>query len=306
MLSSRSGRRTQGGLRASFRLAAAAVLAITLLLAIAGPASATWSIVATDQDTGEVGAAIASCVPGEVLGDLDKPLVPVVLAPGTSAAVTQAQLNLDAPARIAELTAAGSTPAEIVEGLIDEAFDDLAPLRQHAVAATTGEVAAYTGAETNAVALDAQGDAVSVQGNLLVAPAVVDDALASFEASRTAGQSLGDALVAALDAGSLAGGDSRCDEQTALFAQVVVASPGDEANAPSTIITVVVDEGDGQNPVALLTSAYANGDRGVVEAGQGSTGSNVFTIVVLALAAAMIVGGILVVRRGIGSVRARR
>lgn len=288
------------------RLVVGAVLAFAVLLTLAGPASATWSIVATDPETGEVGAAIASCVPGEVLGDLDKPLVPVVLAPGTSAAVTQAQLNIDAPARIVELTAAGATPAEIVEGLTDEEFDELAPLRQHAVAATTGEVAAYTGAETNPVALDAQGDAVSVQGNILVAPAVVDDALASFEASRTAGRSLGDALVAALDAGSLAGGDSRCDDQTALFAQVVVAAPTDEANAPSTILTVVVEEGDGQNPVALLTDAYANGDRGVVEAGEGSAGSNIFTIVVLVLAAAMVVGGIVLVRRGIGSVRARR
>jgi uncharacterized Ntn-hydrolase superfamily protein len=277
-----------------------------MVLAVASPAGATWSIVATDPDTGEVGAAIASCVPGEALGGLDRPLVPIVLTPGTSAAVTQAQLNLDAPARIIELTAAGATPAEIIEGLTDGDFDDLAPLRQHAVAATTGEVAAFTGTETNAEALDAQGPAVSVQGNLLAGASVVEDSLTGFEATRSAGESLADALVAGLAAGSAAGGDRRCEAQTALFAQVVVAEPGDDAAAPSTLLTVVVDEGDGQNPVELLVTAYDDGRRGVVSAGQGSADSGRFRTVVLALAAAMVVGGFYAMRRGLGSTSARR
>ena len=237
-----------------------AVAATTLGLA-AGPAAATWSIVAADPETGEVGAAIASCVPAEVLGVLDQPLVPIVLTPGTSAAVTQAQLNVEAPQRIAELTATGATPTEIVDALTDPDFDELAPIRQHAIAATTGEVAAFTGADTNPEALDARGDAVAVQGNLLADASVVDDALARFELDRAAGASLADALVAALAAGSSAGGDRRCDEQTALFAQVAVAGPDDDAAMPSTLLTVVVDEGDGQNPVELLLAAYGDGAR---------------------------------------------
>ena len=280
--------------------------ALVGVLVAASPAEATWSIVAADPETGEVGAAIASCVPAEVLGGLDRPLVPIVLTPGTSAAVTQAQLNLDAPERIAELTATGATPAEIIEGLTDSDFDELAPLRQHAVASTTGEVAAFTGADNNPEALDAQGDAVSVQGNLLAATAVVAEALARFEEDRATGRSLADALVAALDAGSNAGGDRRCADQTALFAQVVVAEPGDEPSAPATILTVVVDEGDGQNPVVLLAEAYENGDRGLIEAGQGSADSARFRVVVLVVAALMLVAGWFAMRRGLGSVRARR
>jgi uncharacterized Ntn-hydrolase superfamily protein len=281
-------------------------MAVAAVLVPAGPAGATWSIVAADTETGEVGAAIASCVPGEVLGGLDEPLVPIVLAPGTSAAVTQAQLNLDAPDRIVSLTASGAKPDEIIDGLIDEGFDGLAALRQHAVAATTGDVAAYTGAETNPEALDAQGSAVSVQGNLLAGTAVVDDALARFEDERAAGRSLADALVAGLAAGSAAGGDRRCDDQTALFAQVVVASPDDDPTSPATLLTVVVDEGDGQNPVFLLAEAYEDGNRGVIEAGQGSTASSVFRIVVLAIAVAMTIVAIYLFRRGLGSRSARR
>ncbi len=289
------------------RLAGGAVVALVTLLLAASPAAATWSIVATDPDTGEVGAAIASCVPAEVLGALDRPLVPIVLTPGTSAAVTQAQLNLDAPARIVELAETGATPAEIVTGLTDPDFDDLAPLRQHAVAATSGEAAAHTGGETNPEALDAQGVGVSVQGNLLADAAVVGDALARYEQDRAAGRSLADALVAALEAGSSAGGDRRCDEQTALFAQVVVAAPDDDASVPSTLITAVVAEGDGQNPVALLATAYSNGERGVVEAdGGGGGGRGLFQFAVLAAAAAMVGVGVFAFRRGIGSVAARR
>lgn len=288
------------------RVLGAVIMALGGLLLTAGPAGATWSIVATDPDTGEVGAAIASCVPAEVLGVLDQPLVPIVLTPGTSAAVTQAQLNLDAPGRITELTATGATPAEIIEGLIDPEFDEVAPLRQHAIAATNGDVAAYTGADTNPEARDAQGEAVSVQGNLLADQMVVDDALARFEEDRSAGGSLADALVAGLAAGSSAGGDRRCDDQTALFAQVVVAAAGDDPATPSTLLTVVVDEGDGQNPVALLVGAYENGDRGVIEGGRASAGSSTFRVVVLLAAAVMIGVGVYAFRQGLGSVGARR
>ena len=144
------------------------VLAVLAVLVVTSPADATWSIVAVDPETAEVGAAIASCVPAEFLGQPSQPLVPLVLIPGTAVAVTQAQLNLDVPDRIAELVAVGATPDEIIADLTAEEFDEVAPLRQHAVVALPTEVAAFTGSETEADSLDRQGPSVSVQGNLLV------------------------------------------------------------------------------------------------------------------------------------------
>ena len=273
----------------------------------ASPAGATWSIAAADSATGEVGVAIASCVPGEILGEIDEPLVPVVLQPGVSAAVTQAQLNVDAPRRIVELTDAGATPSEIIDDLTSGDYDELAPLRQHAVAAVTGEVAAATGADNPDVALDAQGDGVSAQGNLLVDAAVVDDALAAFEATRRDGEPLADALVAGLAAGATAGGDRRCGTTSALFAQLAVAGPDDGPATPSTLLTVLVDDDNGDDPVQILVDAHASGERGVIDRRTTARAGGSAVLATTATAAGLLlVAGVIAWRRGIGSRAARR
>ena len=109
---------------------------------------------------------------------------------------------------------------------------------------------------------------VSVQGNILVSEKVVDDAVATFD--RTDGP-LAKKLLAALEAGSKAGGDSRCGAQTASSATLIVAKPGDPVwaytdapatgnpsqgrPAPSTYVSVINRRG-GENPVDGLIAAY--------------------------------------------------
>lgn len=280
--------------------------AIVLALVVASPAGATWSVVAVDPETGEVGAALASCVPPSILGRPETPLVPIVLVPGHGAAVTQGELNLAAPDRIIELVKADAAPEAIVDDLVRPEFDAAAPTRQHAVVSATG-AAAYTGAELSPQALDRQGATVSAQGNLVVSDEVVAQALAAFEDSRAGGADLRDALVAGLVAGSGQGGDRRCPDQTALFAQLAVARPGDDPEHPTTLITVSVDEGDGQNPVTLLAEAVAEGRSGLIEAGSGRSGlGRVVQIGALAAATAMAAGGVFLLRRGLGSTRSRR
>lgn len=280
--------------------------AVGLALVAAAPAGATWSVVAVDPETGEVGAALASCVPPSILGRPDTPLVPIVLVPGQGAAVTQGELDLTAPDRIIELVKAGAAPGAIVDDLVRPELDAAAPTRQHAVVSTAG-AAAYTGSELSPQALDRQGDDVSAQGNLLVSDEVVTAALAAFEDSQAGGSGLRDALVAGLVAGSGRGGDRRCPDQTALFAQVAVARPGDDPEHPTTLVTVSVDQGDGQNPVTLLADAVADGRSGLIEAGTGRSGLGmVVQIAALVAATAMAVGGVALIRRGLGSTRARR
>ena len=169
------------------------------------------------------------------------------------------------------------------------------------------EVAAITGADNSPEALDRAGEGVSVQGNLLVSSAVVDDALAGYQDAIDGEADLASALAEGLLAGSSAGGDRRCGEQTALFAQLVVARPTDDPTAPSILLTVSVDEGDGQNPVALLAEAHRSGQMGVVDAGAGSSGSGgLVKIPALALAGVMVVVSLVALKRGMGSIRARR
>jgi uncharacterized Ntn-hydrolase superfamily protein len=296
-----------GGRRRALRLITGALGAALALVLWAGPAAATWSIVAVDEDSGEVGVALASCVPADVLGSTSGPLAPLVLVPGEAAAVTQGQLSLDAPDRIVELVGAGADPADIVDDLTSAEFDEAAAVRQHAVVDLQGRVAAFTGDETSRVALDRQGDSVSVQGNLLVDEAVVDRTLSEFEAERADGATLGVALAQGLAAGSAAGGDRRCPGTTALFAQLVVAAPDDSPESPSTLVTVTIAEGDPDNPVELLVGAVDEGRTGLIDASSDATGGGgTFRLVVLVMAAIALIGGGFVFVRGLGSVRARR
>lgn len=78
--------------------------------------------------------------------------------------------------------------------------------RQLAALDPTGEVFAYTGADSIAFAGSRAGPSVIVAGNLLETSRVID---ACFEGFQAAGESLGERLLAALDAAAKAGGDSR-------------------------------------------------------------------------------------------------
>lgn len=223
-----------------------------LCLAVAAPARATWSIVAVDPKTGEVGGAIASCVdlPARYYAD-DGVLRNLVLVPGQGAGVTQALVNLDAADRIRADLAAGLSAAATIDDVSSAAFDDDADQRQHAVVRLSdpGAAAAFTGTETDPWAGDATGDGVSVQGNILVSEAVVEKTLAAFV--RSDGGDLVARLVQALQSGSPAGGDARCDpRQAALFAQAAVVG----GDGVLDVRTARVKEGDGRNPVELLAA----------------------------------------------------
>jgi len=217
--------------RARRRVALALGLA---LLAAPAPARATWSIVAVDPDTHEVGAAGASCILGsEVIA---------VVVPDHGAAVTQAMTNSDARPRLREALTSGELPAQALGEVTTRWFDSFlgAPtvnLRQYGAVslAAPDEPASFTGTWTASWNGSESARGVSVQGNSLVGPEVVAGALAAFEGeARGCRPRLADRLMAALLAGSAAGGDRRCaPELSALSAFLVVAQPDDPPDAPS-------------------------------------------------------------------------
>lgn len=238
------------------RLLACALVALGLPVVLASPAGATWSIVAVDPATGEVGGAIASCVdlPSSYYGD-DGLLKNVVVVAGTGAGITQARVNLDAADRIrADLEAGLSAERTIAD--VTGSFDAGAAERQHGVVRLDDPASpgAFTGSETLEWSGHRTGNGVSAQGNILVSEDVVAKTLDAFE--RQDGDELAERLVGALLAGSRAGGDSRCEqEQSALFAQVAVLDRGGALD----VRTVRVGEGDGRNPVELLSTGELSG-----------------------------------------------
>lgn len=212
------------------------------------------------------------------------------MVPGRGVVVAQAISNLSGRDRAVALLESGTGPWEVVAQITNEQFDPGSPFswrrgsetRQYGVVALGYEnlPAAFTGARTIAWSGSRQGDGVSVQGNLLRGPEVVDAAYRAYQEAWRC--SLADRLVLALEAGSAAGGDRRCSRSlSALSAFIEVALPED-APGESSLRFVVPYDGkssdsawtlfrqmlfpeDGpaeQNPVRVLRSEYLSWSRG--------------------------------------------
>lgn len=233
----------------------AAGLGITLLVALVpSTATATWSIVAVDPQTQEVGVAVASCVPAP-FGTTILPYV-AGLAPGVGALAAQAQYSQARRDQALALLTGGASPQEVLDGVL--ASDGQAAVRQYGVVTLDGQTAAFTGAATQAWAGDLSGFGVTVQGNILYGPEVVGDALAAFEQEPARCPfTLADRLMLALEAGAAQGGDNRCSmEQSAQAAALRVARPGDDPKASFIDLRIPSQPEGGPNPVTLLRAEY--------------------------------------------------
>ncbi len=167
----------------------------------------TYSIVARDPETGELGAAVQShwFAVGAV--------VPWA-RPGVGVVVTQAFANIAYGPDALDLLEQGSSPAETLEQLTRA--DDAAAHRQVAVVDAKGRAAAYTGAETIASAghvIDEQRQ-VSCQANMMVNATVWGGMLGTYQ---SASGPLAERLLSALEAAESAGGDLRGRQSAAIL-----------------------------------------------------------------------------------------
>jgi len=172
----------------------------------------TYSIVARDPQTGELGVAVQSH--WFSVG----PIVPWAL-PGVGAVATQANAEVSYGPRALELLAAGGSPEEALGQLVAE--DPGAAGRQVAVVDAAGRVAAHTGASAIPFAGHVTGDEVSCQANIMASEGVWP---AMLEAYVGATGPLSERLLVALDAGEAAGGDLRGRQSAAIL---VVPAEGD-------------------------------------------------------------------------------
>ena len=169
------------------------------------PALATFSIVALDLSTGEVGVAVASkfLAVGAV--------VPWARA-GAGAVATQAWANLGYGPQGLDLLAMGHSAGEVIRMLT--APDPQRDHRQVGVVDRRGQAAAWTGGECLPWAGHRTGQGYTCQGNILASADVVDRMAETFEGTAAP---LPERLLAALEAGQAAGGDSRGQQSAALY-----------------------------------------------------------------------------------------
>lgn len=242
----------------------------------------TWSVAGIDPKTGDVGVAMASCVPNTLADAL------AALVPGKGVASTQAAFDIDNRNKIFAALKEGASASEIIRRVADSTVDTRLGSRQYGVVTLRdgrAETAGFTGKPMldGATAADSKrwagvrGNAargVSVQGNTLASSEVVTNALDAFVWEDPTGFNwLSDRLMRAIEAGSRAGGDVRCNNdttrQTAATAMIVVARGSDAPyatekigmsdqatpKAPWLAISVTVAKGD-DNPLLDLRRRY--------------------------------------------------
>ena len=163
------------------------------------PTVSTFSIVAIDPQSGDLGVAVASRYFS--VGSV----VPWAMA-DVGAVATQANVNVGYGQQVIDLLRQGLTaPAALKKILADDSFEGKDG-RQIAIVDAKGNVAAFTGPNAPKWAGDRQGKTWSAQGNILVGPQVPEAMGKAFES--TQGE-LAEKLFAALKAGDAAGGDAR-------------------------------------------------------------------------------------------------
>jgi uncharacterized Ntn-hydrolase superfamily protein len=198
----------------------------------------TFSIVAFDPATGDLGIAVASKFLG--VGAV----VPYAKA-GVGAVATQANANPSYGPDGLKLLEEGKTAQETIDALL--AADRRTGGRQVGIVDAKGNAAAYSGPNCGTWAGHVTGDHYTCQGNLLAGEEVVKEMGAAFEKARTIeGSELADWLVAALKAGDDVGGDKRGKQSAALM----VARTGGGYNGNDRYIDVRVD--DNTEPIPEL------------------------------------------------------
>jgi uncharacterized Ntn-hydrolase superfamily protein len=196
------------------------------------PTVSTFSIVAIDPTTGELGVAVASRYfsVGAV--------VPWAMA-GVGAVATQANVNVGYGQQALDLLRQGLTAPQVLAKLL---ADDTFPGkdgRQVAIVDAHGGIATYTGPKAPHWAGDRQGKTWSAQGNILVGPQVPEAMGKAFEA--TPGE-LAEKLYAALQAGDAAGGDARGHQSASML--VVRKGGGRNTNNDRSVYINVDDNPD--------------------------------------------------------------
>ena len=219
----------------------------------------TYSIVARDPSTGELGVAVQTCM--FAVGTI----VPWARA-GVGAVATQSVAEKAYGPRCLEAMAAGADAAAALATA--RAADPMSMLRQVGVVAASGSVAAFTGELCCDYAGQHTGDGYAVQANMMASADVWPAMASAYEAASGA---LAHRLLAALHAGESAGGDARGRMSAALVvvgrersddasAGVVVDLRVDDHGAPLDELARLLDRADAFHQYGAAVDALFRGD----------------------------------------------
>ncbi len=234
------------------------LLLVTMQLTIVSSrAQDTFSIVAVDSVTGEVGSAGASCVDlfqaGLPNDDFLGQLLPNLGAINTQAWYIPANQN-----NATNQMNLGQTPSQIIQWLIANDVQGQPEKRQYGIVGFVNgspESAAHTGSATDDYKNHIVGPNYAIQGNILLGQQVLDSMEARFLNEEG---DLACKLMAALQGANMVGADTRCatNGTSSLFAFVKVAQPTDVFGSPSFLVSVRTADGAGIEPIDSLQTKF--------------------------------------------------
>lgn len=173
----------------------------------------TYSIIAIDQQTGEMGIGVQSHF--FAVGSA----VPWII-PGIGVVATQSLVNKQYGPDGLELLRQGFSPQEVIDRMTSD--DDGREYRQLAVLSAAGKVAAYTGKKCIREADHLVGEGFSVQANMMADNGVPEAMAAAFQSKTVTGSvearpPLARRLLDALNAAEARGGDIRGKQSAAII-----------------------------------------------------------------------------------------
>ncbi|MCB0642977.1 MAG: DUF1028 domain-containing protein [Phaeodactylibacter sp.] len=223
----------------------------------------TFSIVAVDEETGEIGAAGASCVDGiaafggiQLLNDI---------IPGRGGVNAQAWVCLNPHINLVnaiDQMEQGLSPSEIIDWLYandacsSQSFNP--EYRQYGIVDFdpdgNARVAAFTGANADDYKGHITGPNYAIQGNILLGEEVLtqmEDGFVNTEGS------LAEKLMGAMQGANIPGADQRCLDRgtSSTSAFLRVYSPDDEPGSPSLELSIL-EMPFGEEPIDSLQSLF--------------------------------------------------
>jgi uncharacterized Ntn-hydrolase superfamily protein len=192
------------------------------------PGEGTYSIIARDRTTGELGMAVQSKAYAAGNRTMTAKGGIAVIAHQASSNPMYGELGID-------LLQRGMTPQEALDFMVSG--DRGRENRQVAILDIEGRTAAWTGSRVQEWKGHRCTADYCVQGNIIVGPEVLDGMVQRYEAA--AGQPLAERLLAALDGGQAAGGDRRGMQAAALL---IVKPLAGAARFGDRVIDIRVDD----------------------------------------------------------------
>ena len=180
----------------------------------------TFSIVAVDTLTGQIGSAGASCIQGSIIiSDIH---------PGLGAIHTQSYWNASNQDSAASLMEQGYAPQDIIDWLVENDAQNDPTIRQYGIVDLLegGRSAAFTGENCSDFKGHKIGDTYAIQGNILLGQSILDD---MEEAFLTQYGTFEEKLMASLMAANVVGADTRCTPYgtPSISAFIRVSDPND-------------------------------------------------------------------------------